>query len=99
MYDNGTEIAEFVEEHGAVQIEIKEKLYTRIQCAQHGCDTMGRFIVEDRMSRMMPKPKINSKKKRWRLRMEMFNQPKADIRQTDDIQELVLFATSLYVIA
>ena len=31
--------------------------------------------------------------------MEMFNQPKADIRQTDDIQELVLFTTSLYVIA
>jgi len=43
-------------------------------------DAMGRLIVEDDMSRMMPKTKINSKDKWWRLRLEMLNQPKADMQ-------------------
>jgi hypothetical protein len=67
-----------VEEHKAVQIEIKGKLYRQPNYAQHGRDAMGRFIVEDGLSRMIPKPKLNAKQKRQRLRLEMLNQPKED---------------------
>lgn len=38
IYDNGTDIVEFVEEHKAVQIEIKEELYTQPHYAKHGRD-------------------------------------------------------------
>jgi hypothetical protein len=55
-----------VEEHKTVQIEIKEELYTQPHYAkhgrEHGRDAMGRFIVEDGLSRMMPTPKLNIKK-------------------------------------
>jgi hypothetical protein len=39
---------------------------------------MGRFIVEDGSYRMTPKPKLNAKENRQRIRMEMLNRPKDD---------------------
>ena len=78
IYDNGTDIAEFVEEHKAVQIEIKEGLHTQPHYAKHVRDAMGRFIVEDGLSRMMPKSKLNAKVKRQRLRLDILNRPKDD---------------------
>ena len=75
IFANGTEIVDVVEEHKVVQIEIKEELYTQPNYAKHGRDAMGRFIVEDGLSRMIPKPKLNAKEKRQRLRLELLNRP------------------------
>ncbi len=67
-----------MEERKQVQIEIKEELYAQPNYAKHGRDAMGRFIVEDGSYRMMPKPKLNTKEERQRLRLEMLNRPKDD---------------------
>jgi hypothetical protein len=69
-----------VEEHKAVQIEIKEQLYTEPHYAKHGREAMGRFIVWDGLSHMMPNPKLNSKENRQRLHLEIMrlNRPEND---------------------
>jgi hypothetical protein len=69
---------EVVQEHEATQIEIDEEKHTQHNYDKDGRDAMGRFIVEDGSYRMTPKPKLNAKENRQRIRMEMLNRPKDD---------------------
>jgi len=64
--------APFIQEHEVSQIEITDEI-AKHKLAMDGRDAMGRFIVQDGLWRMTPKPKLTSKEKRQLARMTMLN--------------------------
>jgi hypothetical protein len=64
--------APFIQEHEVSQIEITDEI-AKHKLAIDGRDAMGRFIVQDGLWRMTPKPKLTSKEKRQLARMTMLN--------------------------
>jgi hypothetical protein len=61
-----------VQEPEVSQIEIADEI-AKHNFAMDGRDAMGRFIVQDGLSRLTPKPKLNAKEKRQLARMTIPN--------------------------
>jgi hypothetical protein len=73
IYNNYyTALVPAMQEHEVAQIEIADEI-AKHNFAMDGRDAMGRFIVQDGLCRMTPKPKLNAKEKRQRDRMSIHN--------------------------